>query len=143
MLAGAVAHEAVLIDTGPRDGIVSAVLDQLLAAGADIEIIMVIVAERGTLEAVGSTAHMIEDRDMGLDTALMDKPGKIGGIAIARIGGQASWPDAEAFLRPVDHRSLRRHLGLADGGSGLHIDDDGIGQIDEVVAPFWTGWRLI
>ena len=42
-------------------------------------------------------------------------------------------PDAGAFQCPVDHRSLRCHFSLTDGGADLHIDDHGISQIDEVV----------
>ncbi len=86
MLTGAVAHEAILIDVGPWAGIVPAVLDEVLAAGTDIEIIPVVIAERGALEAVSPAACMVEDGDMRLDAALMDKPGKISRIAIAGIG---------------------------------------------------------
>ena len=86
VLTGAVAHEAVLIDAGPRAGIVPAVLDEVLATGTDIEIFPVVIAEHGALEAIGPAACMVEDGDMRLDAALMDEPGKISRIAIAGIG---------------------------------------------------------
>jgi|EndMetStandDraft_5_1072996.scaffolds.fasta_scaffold276238_1 hypothetical protein len=57
VLTGAVAHEAILIDAGPWAGIVPAVL----AAGTGIEIVPVVIAERGALEAVGPAACMVEE----------------------------------------------------------------------------------
>ena len=86
MLTGAVAHETILIDAGPWADIVPAMLDEVLAAGTDIEIVPVVIAERGVLEAAGPAACMVEDGDMRLNAALMDEPGKISRIAIAGIG---------------------------------------------------------
>jgi hypothetical protein len=54
------------------------VLDELLAAGTEIEIVPVVIAERGVLEAVGPAARMVEDGDVRFDATLMDEPGKIG-----------------------------------------------------------------
>ena len=61
MLTGAVAHETILIDAGPWADIVPAMLDEVLAAGTDIEIVPVVIAERGALEAVGPAACMVEE----------------------------------------------------------------------------------
>lgn len=41
--------------------------------------------------------------------------------------------DEEALLRPVDHAALGGHLGLADSGRRLDIDDHCVLEIDQVV----------
>jgi len=69
-----------------------------------------VVAELGAWETSSPSTHVIEDGNVWFDTTLMDESGNVGGIAIAGIGGQTLRPDAKAFLRPVDHNSLRRHL---------------------------------
>lgn len=94
---------------------------------------LVIVAELVALETSGPASGMIKNWNMWFDAALMDKPGDIGGIAITSIGGQAPGPDAKSFLRPVDHRSLRCHLGRTDSRGGFNIDNHGVCQIDEIV----------
>ena len=90
--------------------IVPAVLDEVFAARTYVEIIVMVVAELGAWETSSPSTHVIEDGNVRFDTTLMDEPGNIGGIAIAGIGSQTLRPDAKAFLRPVDHNSLRCHL---------------------------------
>jgi hypothetical protein len=70
---------------------------------------------------------------MRLDTALMHQPGEVFGRSVGGVGRQPLRPQAEALLRTVDHALLRRHLGLADRGGRLDVDDDGVLQVDQVV----------
>ena len=80
------AHWLLLPNPKSRSGREQIRLDEVLAAGTDIEIVPVVIAERGVLEAAGPAACMVEDGDMRLNAALMDEPGKISRIAIAGIG---------------------------------------------------------
>ena len=75
----------------------------------------------------------VEHRDVRLDPALMDQPGQLLGRAVGGVGGQPLGLEAEAVLRPLDHALALRHLGLADGGGRLDIDDDGVFEVDQVV----------
>ena len=133
MFTGAVANEPVLIDVRRWDRIVLAAREQLFAAGTYIKIILMVVAELSALVASSPAAPMIENGNMRFDATLMDKPGDVGGIALTSIGGEAPWPNAKALLRPIDHRSLRRHLGGANGGGGFNINNYGVFQIDEII----------
>ena len=63
----------------------------------------------------------------------MHQPGEVLGRTVGGVGRQPLRPQAEALLRAVDHPLLRRHLGLADRGGRLDIDDDGALQVDQVV----------
>jgi hypothetical protein len=46
---------------------------------------------------------MIEHRDVGLDAALMDKPGEILGRIVGGIGSQSLRIETEALLGALDH----------------------------------------
>jgi len=92
-----------------------------------------VVAELGAWETSSPSTHVIEDGNVWFDTTLMDESGNVGGIAIAGIGGQTLRPDAKAFLRPVDHNSLRCHLSWADGRGGFDINNHSVCQIDEII----------
>src|SRR5271163_2852838 len=70
---------------------------------------------------------------MRLDTALVHQPGEVLGRTIGGVSRQPLRPQAEALLRTVDHPLLRCHLGLANRGGRLNIDDDRVLQVDQVI----------
>ena len=70
---------------------------------------------------------------MGLDPALVDHPPEHLGRSIGRVAGQPLQVKVEALLGALNHRHGHRSFGLTNRGRGLHIDDDGAVQIDEVV----------
>ena len=76
---------------------------------------------------------MIDHRDVRRDAALLDRPRQVFCIVISGVAYEPLGPEAKALLRPVDRAPLRAHLGLADGGGCLDIDDHCVLEIDEVV----------
>ena len=132
-LAGAVAHEAFGIDTLAVDAEGAAILVELLPARAGVAIAGVVIGEVGAAEGAVAALGFVEDWDMRLDPALMHQPGEVLGRAVGTVGGEPCRPETEAFLRPVEHGAGRADLGLADGATGLDIDDDGVVEVDEIV----------
>ena len=132
-LAGAVAHQAVLVDERARHPIGLLALPEFLAARAGVEIAAVVVGEVGPLEGAVAALGLVEDRDVRLDPALMHQPGEHLGRAIGAVGGQPLRLEAEAILGALDHGACRADLGLADRTARLDIDDDGMVHVDQVV----------
>jgi hypothetical protein len=77
VLAGAVAHEALLVDAVPRLGEVAPVLPELLASRTGVEIALLIIGEVGPLEDAIAALGLAEDTDVPLDPALVDEPAEI------------------------------------------------------------------
>ena len=63
----------------------------------------------------------------------MDKPVERCRRTIGRIGRQALGLKIEPFLRPIEHRLRRAHLGLTDSAGGFHIHDDAELHVDEII----------
>jgi len=68
-----------------------------------------------------------------VDVALVDEPRQHLGRAIPRVRCQPFGPDAEGVLHALDHPFAGGHLGLPDRGTRLHVHDDGMVEIDQVV----------
>ena len=132
-LAGAVAHQPVLIDERARHPVDLLALPQLLAARTGVEIAPVVVGEVGPLEGAVAPLGLVEDRDVRLDPALVHQPGEHLGRAIGAVGGQPLRIEAEAILGALDHRARRTDLGLADRAARLDVHDDGVVHVDQVV----------
>lgn len=53
--------------------------------------------------------------------------------SIAGVGDQPLRAKSEGPMRPIDHPALRGDLGLADGGGRLHVHDDRVLQVDQII----------
>lgn len=139
LLAGAVADEAVLIDTAAGLNEVAVARSQALAAPTGVAVVLVIVGEVGAPERAVGPAIIVEHQDVRSDVALMDQPGehlgRAPGLRRGRLAGvrQPLGADAEPVLRPRDHALARGDLGLAHRRARLDVHDDGMVEIDEVV----------
>lgn len=109
------------------------ILLQLLAAGANVSVALMIVGEVGPREAAVAPAGLVEHWGMRLDATLVHQPGKIFGGSIASICCQPLGPEAEPLLRPLYHVALCCDFGLAHRSGRLDIHDDGVLQIDQIV----------
>ena len=132
-LAGAIAHQAVLVDERARHPIDLLALTQLLATRAGVEVSSVVVGEVGPLEGAVAALGLVEDRDVRLDPTLMHEPREHLGRTIRTVGGQPLRIEPEAILAAFDHRACRTDLGLADRAARLDVDDDGMVHVDQVV----------
>jgi len=102
-------------------------------AWAAVGVIGVVVGEVVAREGAVGALGVVEHRDVWLDAALMHQPGEVIGGAVAGVGRKLLGPKAEALMRAIDHPALRRHLGLSDRCRCLHIQDDGVLQVDQIV----------
>ena len=72
-------------------------------------------------------------------TPLVDQPLQHLARTIRRVAGQPLRVELEALVCPFDHGLGCFDLGLAHRGRGLHIDNDGVIQIDQVVGRVGEG----
>jgi hypothetical protein len=70
---------------------------------------------------------------MRLDPMVIDEPAEHLGRAVGAVAGEPGRIEIEAVDRSLDHALGRGHLGLADGGGRLAVDDDSMVEVDEVV----------
>ena len=79
VLAGAVSNETILIDTRAWRREVAVRPLQLLATGADVSVVLVVVSEVGPCEGAVRSGGFIEHRDMRFDAALVHQRCKVFG----------------------------------------------------------------
>lgn len=70
---------------------------------------------------------------MRLDALLMDEPAEHFRATISGIADQARRVEAEPVTAALDHVARGLVFGLADGCGCLHIHDDRVVQIDQIV----------
>ena len=132
--AGAIQQVGAVVDQRTSGG-------QQLAAGAGVGIAPVIVDEVVAREGSVLARGLLEVRDVRLDRAFMHQPGQYLGRTVAGVGSQALGLDAKPLRGAHDHGLGCRHLGLAYGGRGLHVHDDGVLEVDEVVVAVGVAGR--
>ncbi len=77
--------------------------------------------------------RFVEDRNVGCDLPLLDQPGQVLGRAIGAVGREMPRLEAEALGRSVKHGARSPDLRLPDRPGSLHIEDDRVLGIDQVV----------
>src|SRR3546814_10758158 len=96
-LAGTVAVDAVGWRLGPGRSSLLPIAAELLAAGASVAVVGMIVDEVAAGEAAVG-AVLVEHREMRLDAFVVPQTGEVLGRAVARVGGEALGPDAAPTL---------------------------------------------
>jgi hypothetical protein len=76
---------------------------------------------------------VVDDRYMGRNVLLVDKPGERRRRSIGRVSRQPLGLQTKALLGSVDHSLGRAELGLPDGARGFDIHDDAKLHIDQII----------
>src|SRR6185437_833725 len=132
-LTGPVDAGTVLGDAGSRRGIGAMELDQQLALGTGVAILLGIEGEVGSGEGAVGAVGLVEHRDVRSNAALLDQEGEVLGRAIGAVGGKALRLEAEALGGPVEHGARGAHLRLPNGPARLDIEDDRMVGVDQIV----------
>ncbi len=104
-----------------------------LARRTEVGIPVVIVGEVLARQGAVGSGRLVQHRYVRLDAVFVDQPAEHLGRPVGGVAGKPRRVEIEALHRPLDHGLRRRHLGVADGGGGLDIDDDRIVDVDEIV----------
>jgi hypothetical protein len=91
------------------------------------------VEGEGGREAAVEAFGLVKDRDMRLEALLIDQPAQHLARSIGGVGNQRVGMQAEAILGADQHFAHGPDLSLAHGRGRLHIHDDGVIQIDQIV----------
>src|SRR5713226_7725359 len=132
-MAWAAVAGACAIEDGP------AVVDpagacQQLALGTDVDIAFFVEGEVGSGERAVLAGTHVPDGDMRRD-ALSNQPAEELTGAICRISSETVRFKSQSFLGSHDHCLCRRDFVIGAGGSGFHIDDYGVLNVDQIIEP--------
>ena len=133
MLTRAVAQRVVLHHANPRHSELPAVAPKGLSGWTAVGVTRVVVDKVVAREGIVGALGLVEHRDVRLDPAVIHQPVQHLGRAVAGIGDQPFRPQLEAVVNALDHGLGGGHLGLTRRRRGLHVDNDRVLHIDEII----------
>lgn len=92
-----------------------------------------VIAEVIAGEGAVLTRRLVEHGHVRLDAVLIDQPAKHLGRAVGAVTQKAGGIQIEAIHRAFYHAFCSQDLGLSDRGRRFDINDDPVGDIDQVV----------
>ncbi|WP_149866449.1 hypothetical protein [Tropicimonas marinistellae] len=112
---------------------VQPVLLQRLASGATVFVCLFIVDKVGGWICTVLALGFVEDRDVGGDILVLDKPAEHVGGAAGCICCQHDQVQVETLLGSRQHVTHGADFGLPGRNGGRHIDNDRVVWIDQIV----------
>ena len=106
---------------------------ELLSGRARVCVRLAVIGEIARRERAVRPVGLVDDGYMRLDAVLLDQPSEHRARAICGVRDQTLGIEAEAIQGPVDHGPRRAGLGCADRPARLHVDDDPVVGVDQVI----------
>src|SRR4029450_1113994 len=104
-----------------------------LAAGAGVDIALMVISELLAREGAVVAGGLIEHGHMRRDAMLISQPAEHLGRAVGAVAEKAAGIEIEAINGPLDHPLCRQDLGLPDRGRCFDINDDRVVDVDQIV----------
>src|SRR5215813_4928951 len=105
-----------------------------LSLRADVEVALAVERKvRTRQDALFSLAH-VPNRDVRREAA-RDNPMEEFASPVRCVSGEAFGLEPQSLVRPLDHRLRRSDLVISTGRRGLHVDDNRVLDVDQVIEP--------
>ena len=123
----------ITLHLGPDCLELTATGQQVFVIRANVSVILIVKYEVGPRECLVEPLRSVENRNMWLDTFLMNQPSKCLGIAISAITDEAFWIYTKLLFNTINHIQSGIDFRLSDRRCCFNINNHSIIQVHQIV----------